>query len=85
MNKKGMLKAASYLAAPKLTYMARNPKKTAIFKAGTWAAERMLPQRRRPSRGAMALKGLGAAAVALPVGMWLGSRFLGRTHTPTSG
>lgn len=69
-----ILTAASYVAAPKLTFAARNPRKAAIAKAGQWALGRVMPSRRKPSYGKMALKGLGAAAVALPVGMWLGRR-----------
>lgn len=70
--------AASYLAAPKLTYALRNPKKTALFKAAGWAAERMTPVRKRSSAGARAAKGVGIAAVAVPLGWWLGKRFLKR-------
>lgn len=69
-----IMKLASYAAAPKLTFAARHPKRAAIAKAGQWALGRMMPSRRKPGYGAMALKGLGAAAVALPVGMWLGRK-----------
>lgn len=72
-----VLKAVSYAAAPKLTFAARNPRKAAVAKAGQWALGRVMPSRRRTSYGKMALKGLGAAAVALPVGMWLGRRARG--------
>lgn len=76
MNK--LLKTASYLAAPKMTFAASNPKKAALMKAGKWAAKRVMPHRKGPSMGSMAMKGLGAAAVALPVGMWLGNKLMGR-------
>lgn len=76
MNK--LLKAASYVAAPKLTFAARNPKKAALVKAGQWAMDRVTPNRRRNTAGRSALKGLGAAAVALPVGLWLGRKVMGR-------
>lgn len=72
-----ILKLASYAAAPKLTFAARHPKRAAVAKAGKWALDRVTPSRRKPSYGAMALKGLGAAAVALPVGMWLGRKARG--------
>lgn len=83
MNK--LFKTASYLAAPKLTFAASNPKKAALLKAGKWAAGRVMPSRRRPSYGMMALKGLGAAAVALPIGMWLGRKVLGDRQTEQTG
>lgn len=70
--------AASYLAAPKLTYALRNPKKTALFKAAGWAANRFTPSRTRVSAGAVAAKGIGAAAIAVPLGWWLGKRLLKR-------
>jgi hypothetical protein len=72
-----ILKAASYAAAPKLTFTALNPKKAAVAKAGQWALGRVMPSRRRPSYGRMAMKGIGAAAIALPVGMWIGRRARG--------
>jgi hypothetical protein len=70
-----LLKTASYLAAPKLTYAARHPRKAALLKAGTWATSRVMPGRRkRRSRTGLAMKGLGAAAVAIPLGIWMGRR-----------
>lgn len=83
MNK--VFKAASYLAAPKLTFAANNPKKAAFMKAGTWAANRIMPGRRKPSFGSMALKGFGAAAVAAPIGFWIGQKILrNRASKPTA-
>jgi hypothetical protein len=84
---KKLLKAASWVAAPKMMFAAKNPKKAALLKAGTWAMSRvpdkvlpakLLPTKKRTSPGATAAKGLGAAAVALPVGMWLGRKVLRR-------
>jgi hypothetical protein len=43
--------------------------------AGKWAAGQMM-RKHRASMGSMALKGLGAAAIAIPVGMWIGKKFL---------
>lgn len=71
---KTLLKGASYMTAPAATFAFNNPKKAALVKATEWATKRVLPRRKRPSYGAMALKGLGAAAVAVPLGMWLGSK-----------
>lgn len=71
---KRMLRTASYLAAPKAAFAAFNPGKAAVLKAGQWAMGRVRPQPRKPPLGALALKGIGAAALALPVGMWLGRK-----------
>lgn len=72
MNK--VLKTASYMAAPKAAFTAFNPRKAAMIKAGKWAMNRVRPQPKRPSYGSLAMKGLGAAALAVPVGMWLGRK-----------
>lgn len=81
--KKKILKAAGYAAAPKLAFLANNPGKAAVAWAGKQAAERMLPERfrpepQRPSFGMTAAKGLGAAALAAPLGWWLGRRLMDR-------
>lgn len=75
--RKKIAKGMAYAAAPKLSFAAFNPKKAAFAKAASWAMDHVTPERRRRSRSHMAMKGLGAAAVALPVGVWLGRRFLG--------
>jgi hypothetical protein len=75
-----LLKTASYIAAPKLTYAARHPRKAALLKAGAWATSHMMPRRNRPSRRMTAIKGLGAAAIALPIGMWVGRRLMNRAE-----
>lgn len=72
-----IMKTASYLAAPKLTFAARHPRKAAIAKAGQWALGRITP-RRKPQTGRRALQGLGAAAVTIPLGLWLGRQMRGR-------
>lgn len=88
--KKKALKAAGYAVAPKLSMLARHPGKAALLKAGAMAGgmamdrlplDRMMPDRFRPrpkrtSLG-MAARGLGAAAVAAPLGWWLGRKILG--------
>jgi hypothetical protein len=73
-----LLKTASYIAAPKLTYAARHPRKAALLKAGAWATGLVMSRRSRSSRGMTAMKGLGAAAIALPIGMWMGRRMMNR-------
>ena len=45
-----------------------------ISRAGAWAADRLMPNRRRRSPFRVAATGLGAAALALLVGLWLGRR-----------
>lgn len=77
-----VLKMASYVAMPKLTFAASHPKKAAMIKAGEWALGRVMPQRKRHHAWRTALKGLGAAAVAVPVGLWLGRRRQDSTHPP---
>lgn len=74
---KKALKSAAYLTAPKAAFTAMHPRKAAMVKAGKWAMNRVRPQPKRPAYGMMALKGIGAAALALPVGMWLGRRARG--------
>ena len=70
-----MLKSAARHAVPHLATLTRGRKKKMLVKAGRWAAGQMM-RKQRPSMGAMALRGLGAAAVAVPVGMWLGRKLL---------
>jgi hypothetical protein len=76
--KRKLLKGAGYLAAPKLAFALDMPKKAAMAKATSWALGHVTHRRRRPSMGMTAAKGLGAAAVALPLGMWLGRRMMER-------
>lgn len=81
--KQRLLAAAGYAAAPRLAFTLQHPGKMAVASAAGWAANRMAPRRRRSSMGATAAKGLGAAALAVPVGMWLGRRiFQGQQPTP---
>lgn len=82
--KKQLLRAAAKTAGSHLLSNLRTPKKSTLERAGEWATDRMnltslAPRRRHsPSAGMIAVKGLGAAAVALPVGMWLGRRLFDR-------
>lgn len=45
-----------------------------LSRAAEWATDRIRPRRKRNVFGITAAKGLGAAAVALPLGLWLGRR-----------
>lgn len=72
---KKILKTVAWVTAPKAMFVAKNPRKAALLKAAGWAAARVgLQQRKRRSPGSTAAKGLAAAAVALPLGLWLGNR-----------
>lgn len=79
---KKLLKGAAWLAAPKLMFAARSPTKAAMIKAVDWATDLAGTKRRRTSRFGTAAKGLGAAALALPLGLWAGKRFFGADETP---
>jgi hypothetical protein len=71
---KKVFKGISYAKAPKATFTALNPGKAAFMKAGSWTLDRISPSRRRRSRTRSAVTGIGAAAVAVPMGVWLGRR-----------
>jgi hypothetical protein len=58
-------------------FAAKNPRKAALMKAVGWVTNRVTPRRKRTSAGKMALQGLGAAAVALPLGLWVGRKVRG--------
>lgn len=73
--RKKLLKGIGYSTAPKATFAALHPGKAAMISAASWTMDRMMPSRRRRYNGRTALTGLGAAAVAVPVGMWIGRRF----------
>jgi len=66
-------------AAPKMVRAARavrgvrDPRKAALMKAARWAAEQLHPEPKR-SVGRNAAIGLGAAVLAVPLGLWLGRR-----------
>jgi hypothetical protein len=84
--RKRIAKGMGYAVAPKLTFAALNPGKAAAGKAASWAVDRMMPARRRRARRSMAMKGFGAAAMAIPVGYWLGRRiFSSDTQAETMG
>ena len=76
--KRKLLKGAGYIAAPKLAFALDMPRKAAMAKATSWALGHVTQRRRKPSMRITAAKGLGAAAVTLPLGMWLGRRLMTR-------
>ncbi|HEV2132512.1 MAG TPA: hypothetical protein VGR27_15465 [Longimicrobiaceae bacterium] len=81
---KKVLKGAAWAKAPRLMFAAKNPRKAAVLKAVDWATGLVTPRRKRRSTGKLALQGLGAAAVALPLGLWVGRKVRGGSET-TSG
>jgi hypothetical protein len=74
-----LLKRAARLAP---TLMAvpttRDLRTQAMMKAARWAVGRAMPPK-RPSTASYAAKGLAAAAVTLPIGLWLGTRLRSRS------
>lgn len=73
---KKALKAAAWTTAPKAMFATKHPRKAALARAAQWTAQRVgaAPRRRGPSAGQVAARGLAAAALALPIGLWLGRR-----------
>lgn len=78
--RKTVAKSAFYAFSPKTAFAALNPGKAIAATAAGWAFDRIMPER-KPSRGAMAAKGIGAAALTIPLGIWLGQRFLPENDT----
>lgn len=82
--RKKLMKGMAYGAAPKLAFAAFNPRKAAFAKAAGMMMDHLTPEHHRRSRRTSNLAGFGAAAVAIPVGIWLGRRFFGSEeyHVP---
>jgi hypothetical protein len=73
--KKALLRSAVRMAEKRLARpTTKDLRSSAAMGAARWAADRVLGRRHQPSRMEMVGKGLAAAAVALPVGLWVGSR-----------
>jgi hypothetical protein len=83
--KKKIIKGLSYAAFPKSTFAMMNPGKAAFGKAAGWAMEQAMPDRRRKARRRATMAGLGAAAVALPIGFYIGRRMWSGDTTETMG
>ncbi len=80
-----LLKGAAWFTAPKLMFAAKNPRKAAVIKAVDWVTDLVPGRRKRTSKLATAAKGLGAAAVAVPLGMWVGKKLRGDRHEAYAG
>jgi hypothetical protein len=59
------LKAIAYTKAPRTTFAVRHPVKAVRLKKMTWDMRHALAPR---------IAALGAAAIAVPIGLWLGGR-----------
>jgi hypothetical protein len=81
---KKALKTVGWVKAPRLMFARRHPRKAALLAATGWIANRVLPgrRRRRTSFARTAAQGLGAAAVAIPVGVWVGRKVWGGSEQP---
>ena len=71
--RKRIAKGLLYTAAPKLTFAALHPKKAAAGKATSWAMSQLGHKPRHHSNH-LGMIGLGAAAIALPLGVLIGRR-----------
>jgi hypothetical protein len=71
--RKQMLKGVGQAVAPRLTRAALNPRKTAFKAATSWALDRTAGRRRQSARN-LGMIGVGAAVLALPLGIWIGRR-----------
>jgi hypothetical protein len=78
LMKKQMMKRAAKAARPvlkKAGKAARNElRMMGMLRAAEWAVDRATGRNRRSRRLRLAARGLAAAAVALPLGLWVGSR-----------
>jgi hypothetical protein len=71
-----VLKMAAWAKAPRLMFAKRHPKKAAFVAATGWLTRR-LGRRQKPSMVKTAAQGIGAAAVAIPLGLWVGRKMRG--------
>ena len=71
-----LLKTAAKHAVPHLASLNSPRNRKMLKQAGRWAAGQVV-RKKKYSMGMAALKGLGVAALAIPVGMWVGKRLLG--------
>lgn len=76
-----IVKEAARFASPHVLKFANRHKKKAMH-AGRWAAGQVMRRQKRSlSVGAIAFRGLGAAALAVPVGLWVGRKLLGGSES----
>ena len=77
------LKTAARMAAPHLLALTRGKRKKMIVGAGKWAA-RQMAKKQKKAAVRLAFKGLGVAAVAVPVGLWVGKKLMERRESAHS-
>lgn len=81
--RKRLAKGVGYAMAPKATFAALHPRKAGYAKAASWVVGRVAPSKRRHSRGRTVAAGIGAAAVTVPLGLWIGRRMRAeQRHAP---
>lgn len=71
--RKTIMKTAAVATARRVSTRLAKRQGENIGRAADWAVDRVRP-RRKNTFARTAAKGLGAAAIALPLGMWLGRR-----------
>ncbi len=57
---------------PRLTYASRHPGRAAARRIANDTMDRVSPMRRRRARRRARFTGLGAAMLAIPIGIWIG-------------
>ena len=77
------LKNAARMATPHLVALTRGKRKRMIVGAGKWAARQVVRKQKKAALR-LAFSGLGVAAVAVPVGMWVGRKLMERGESARS-
>ena len=70
--------AALKFALGRLARATRGKQKKMLVKSASWAAGHVVSRNRGAVVG-LAFRGLGAAAIALPIGFWLGKKVFRRS------
>jgi hypothetical protein len=72
--RKQLVKRAGYAVAPIASGAALKTGRKAVERAASWALDQATGARRRRARRQRWLAGVGAAALTIPFGMWIGKR-----------
>ncbi|MQA89283.1 MAG: hypothetical protein GEU90_03465 [Gemmatimonas sp.] len=74
------------MSVPKVGLAELNHGKDTVVKAASRTYDRLSPSRRRRARRRSAMTGIGAAALALPMGLWLGRKLVSSRYdqSPTT-
>ncbi|MDQ3521560.1 MAG: hypothetical protein M3434_04385 [Gemmatimonadota bacterium] len=73
-----LLRTATRFSVPALLTIPKNSRRAAMVKAARWAVGKVKPEPKRTPPAIRIAKGLGAAAVTLPLGLWIGRIIRGR-------